>query len=184
MLANRPTDTPRFRRARVLANVANPPPKDRLTMFRSLRLICVVALLSLAGCGPPLHPINPPSASIQQLDILPDGRWKMQIRIENFSDKTQHYTTFKAELRVSGLAAADISLNPDFDVPGENADIVETTITPSADVSRAFAADAKQPNGAPYELKGTITIPAAGKDFKFEHKSRLSPVPGIANEYR
>jgi hypothetical protein len=42
----------------------------------------------------------------------------------------------------------------------------------------------KQPSGAPYELKGMITIPAAGKDFKFEHKSRLSPVPGIANEYR
>jgi hypothetical protein len=108
----------------------------------------------------------------------------VQIRIENFSDKTQHYTTFKAELRVSGVAAADISLNPDLDVPGYNADIVEAVLTPSADVSRAFADDVKQPSGAPYELKGMITIPAAGKDFKFEHKSRLSPVPGIANEYR
>jgi hypothetical protein len=184
MLANRRTATPRFRRARVLANVANLPPKERLIMLRLLRLIIVVALLSLAGCGPPLHPINPPSASIQQLDILPDGRWKVQIRIENFSDKTQHYTTFKAELRVSGVAAADISLKPDLDVPGYNADIVETVLTPSADVSRAFASDVKQPSGAPYELKGMITIPAAGKDFKFEHKSRLSPVPGIGNEYR
>jgi hypothetical protein len=154
-------------------------------MFRPLRLaaaVCVVSLL--AGCGPPVHPINPPSASIQQVDVLPDGRWKVQIRIENFSDKTQHYTTFKAELRVSGLALADLSLNPDLDVPGENADIVETLLTPPADVARAFASDVKQPSGAAYELKGTITIPAAGKDFKFETKSRLSPVPGIANEYR
>jgi hypothetical protein len=154
-------------------------------MFRSLRPLLVAAPLALlAGCGPPLHPINPPSASIQQVDVLADGRWKVQIRIENFSDTTQHYTTFKAELRVSGLAAADISLNPELDVPGENADIVETTLTPPADVARAFAADVKQPGGAPYELKGTIMIPAAGKDFKFEHKSRLSPVPGIADEYR
>lgn len=154
-------------------------------MVRPLRLaaaVCVVSLL--AGCGPPTHPINPPSASIQQIDVLPDGRWKVQIRIENFSDKTQHYTTFKAELRISGLALADLALNPDFDVPGENADIVETTLAPSADVARAFASDVKQPSGAPYELKGTITIPAAGKDFKFETKSRLSPVPGIPNEYR
>ena len=154
-------------------------------MPRPLRLLLVAtALLLLAACGPPLHPINPPSASIQQVDILADGRWKVQIRIENFSDKTQHYTTFKAELRVSGLAAAELSLNPDLDIPGDNADIVETMVTPSPDLSRAFAADVKQPNGAPYELKGTITIPAAGKDFKFEHKSRLSAVPGIPNQYR
>ena len=154
-------------------------------MPRLLRFLLIAAALSLlAGCGPPLHPINPPSASIQQVDILADGRWKVQIRIENFSDKTQHYTTFKAELRVSGLSAAELSLNPDLDIPGDNADIVETMVTPSPDLSRAFAADVKQPNGAPYELKGTITIPAAGKDFKFEHKSRLSAVPGIPNQYR
>jgi hypothetical protein len=154
-------------------------------MLRPLRIFLIAAaLLLLAGCGPPLHPINPPSASIQQVDILADGRWKVQIRIENFSDKTQHYTTFKAELRVSGLPAADLSLNPDFDIPGDNADIVETVLAPSADLVRAFAADVKQPNGAAYELKGTITIPAAGKDFKFEHKSRLSAVPGIQNQYR
>jgi hypothetical protein len=154
-------------------------------MLRLTRLlVAAAALVSLAGCAPPLHPINPPSASIQQVDVLPDGRWKVQVRIENFSDKTQHYSTFKAELRVSGIAAADLSLNPDLDIPGYNADIVETLMTPSADLIRAFALDVAQPSGAPYELKGTITIPAAGKDFKFEHKSRLSAVPGIANEYR
>jgi len=154
-------------------------------MFRSLRVVVLASVLSLlAGCGPPLHPINPPSASIQQIDVQPDGRWKLQIRIENFSDKTQHYTQLKAQLRVSGLDAGELSLNADLDIPGENADVVETTITPAADVAKAFAEDVRQPNGAPYELKGTITIPAAGKDFRFEHKSRVSPVPGIPNEYR
>jgi hypothetical protein len=154
-------------------------------MIRSLRLfIIAVALSLLAGCAPPLHPINPPSASIQQLDVLPDGRWKVQIRIENFSDKTVHYSTFKAALRVSGVAVADISLNPEIDIPGVNADIIETTVAPSPDVSRAFASDIKQPGGAPYEMTGTIGIPEADKDFRFDHKSRLSPVPGIPNQYR
>jgi hypothetical protein len=154
-------------------------------MFRSPRTFAVtIALAALAGCGPPAHPINPPNASIQQLDALADGRWKVQIRIENFSDKTVHYAQLKADLRVGGVAAASIDMNPDFDIPGLNADVVEATLTPSADARKAFATDSKEPGGAPYELKGTITIPAADKDFKFEHKSRLSPVPGIANEYR
>jgi hypothetical protein len=153
-------------------------------MIRSLHLfIIAVALSLLGGCSPPLHPINPPSESIQQLDVLPDGRWKVQIRIENFSDKTVHYSTFKAALRMSGLPAADLSLNPEIDIPGVNADIIETTIAPSADLTKAYASDIRQPGGAPYELGGTIGIPEAGKDFKFEHKSRLSPVPGIENQY-
>src|SRR5258706_513472 len=101
-------------------------------MIRSWRLFVVAIGWSwLAGCSPPLHPINPPSASIQQLDVLPDGRWKVQIRIENFSDKTVHYSTFKAALRVSGVAVADISLRPEIDIPGVNADIIETTVAPS-----------------------------------------------------
>jgi hypothetical protein len=154
-------------------------------MIRLLRLISLLIVSALlASCGVPLHPINPPNASIQQLDVLPDGRWKLQIRLENFSDKTVHYATLKAALRVSGVAAADISLKPDMDIPGLNADIVETTLSPSAEAQKGFLVDVKEPSGAAYELKGTINIPAADKDFKFEHKSRLSPVPGIPNEYR
>jgi hypothetical protein len=153
-------------------------------MIRTLRCFALmIALSALAGCGSPTHPINPPNASIQQLETLPDGRWKIQIRLENFSDKTVHYSTFKATLRVGGVPAADLSLNPDMDIPGENADVVETTFIPSADATRAFNTDVKEPSGVSYELRGTINIPAAEKEFKFDHSSRLSPVPGIANQY-
>jgi hypothetical protein len=174
----------RFHTARLLANVGIRQPM-RAPMRSSIRFLAAsLCLLVIAGCGEPKHPINPPNASIQQLDVLPDGRWKLQIRLENFSDKTVHYATFKASLKVGGEAAAELSLNPDMDIPGENADIVETTIAPSAEAKQAFASDVKLPGGASYELKGTINIPIADKDYKFEHKSRLSPVPGIANEYR
>lgn len=143
-------------------------------MIRLARLAALLTACSiLASCGPPTHPINPPNASIQQLDVLPDGRWKLQIRLENFSDKTVHYATFKATLRISGMAAADLSLKPEMDIPGENADIVETTISAPGDAQKSFLEDAKAPSGAAYELKGTINIPAAEKDFKFEHKSSV-----------
>jgi len=154
-------------------------------MVRLLRLAALAVVLAvLAGCGGmPTHPINPPNASVQLLEMQPDGRWKVSIRLENLSDKTVHYSTLKAELRISGTDTGEISLKPEMDIPGLNADIVETTLTPSSDLQKAFALDVKSPGGAPYEIKGTIGIPEAGKDFKFEHKSRLSPVPGIPNQY-
>ena len=155
-------------------------------MARLLRLATLAAAFAvLAGCGGmQTHPINPPNASIQLLEIQPDGRWKLSIRLENFSDKTVHYSTLNAELRISGVEAAQLALRPDMDIPGLNADVIETTLAPSADLQKSFALDVKAPGGAPYELKGTIGVPAADKDFKFEHKSRLSPVPGIPNQYR
>ncbi|MBS0439346.1 MAG: hypothetical protein JSS33_08075, partial [Proteobacteria bacterium] len=109
--------------------------------------------------------------------------WKLQIRIENFSDQTVHYGAFKADLRVGGEAAGTIDTNADLDIPGENADILDITLMPGADATKAFKADLSHPDGVAYELKGTIDIPSA-KDFKFEHKSRLSPIPGVANSYR
>ena len=156
-------------------------------MARLLRLAALAALLTaLAGCfgGGVKHPINPPNASIQLLEVQPDGRWKLSIRLENFSDKTVHYSTLKGELRIGGIDAAQLDLKPEMDIPGLNADVVETVISPNSDLQKAFALDVKSPGGAAYELKGTIGIPEANKDFKFEHKSRLSPVPGIPNQYR
>ena len=152
--------------------------------FSARTFLLTSALALLAACGPVKHPINPPGASIQQLDVLPDGRWKLQVRLENFSDQTVRYGAFKAELRVGGEAAGTINMNPDLDIPGDNADILEITLAPGADAAKAFKADVARPDGVAYELKGTINIPSADKDFKFEHKSRLSPIPGLANSYR
>ncbi|MHB8446305.1 MAG: hypothetical protein ACYC9P_00015 [Rudaea sp.] len=151
-------------------------------LLRTIQLASTLALL--VGCGPVKHPINPPSASIQQLDVLQDGHWKLQVRLENFSDQTVRYGAFKADLRVGGEAAGTIDMNADMDIPGENADILETTLMPSADAAKAFKAGVSHPDGAAYELKGTIEIPAAGKSFKFAYHSRLSPVPGVTNSYR
>src|SRR3954470_14584261 len=101
-------------------------------MSRLFSAVLAITFLTIAGCfSGPKHPINPPNASIQQLDVLPDGKWKLQIRLENFSDKTVHYAALKASLRVGGEAAGDIGLNPDMDIPGDNADVVEITLAPS-----------------------------------------------------
>lgn len=146
-------------------------------------LLLAATVTALAACGPVKHPINPPNASIQQLDVLPDGQWKLQVRLENFSDQTVHYGAFKADLRVGDETAGKIDVDANMDIPGENADILETTLMPGAGAAMAFKSAVSHPDGVAYELKGTIDIPSA-KEFKFEHSSRLSPVPGVANSYR
>jgi hypothetical protein len=146
--------------------------------------VTLIVVLLVAACSVRTHPINPPNASIQQLDVLPDGRWKVVVRLENFSDKTVHFAELKASLRIAGEAAADIALRPELDIPGNNADVVETAFAPTAQARQAFLDQVQRVGGVAYELKGRISIPAAGKEFPFEHKSRLNPVPGIPDEYR
>ncbi len=109
---------------------------------------------------------------------------KCRSGLRTSATKTVRYGAFKADLRVGGEPAGTIALDADMDIPAENADIVDSTLAPGAAAVKAFKSDANRPDGVAYELKGTIDIPAAGKNFKFEHKSRLSPVPGLANAYR
>lgn len=159
-------------------------------MHTTLRLFCAVTLaFALASCGGPVHRLNPPSASIQQLRVLADGRWLLQVRFENFNQMMTHYAAVKAKFELGGVAAGEIAQTLDLDIPGGNADVAEATLQPGADASKALAEDVKNVNGAPYQLKGTISVSdradsGSKRDFPFEHKSRLSPVPGLTNVYR
>ena len=44
-------------------------------------------LLLLAGCGSggPVRRISEPAASLQQVSVRADGRWDVQVRLDNFS---------------------------------------------------------------------------------------------------
>ena len=132
------------------------------TFLRTLLLASTLVLL--AACGQVKHPINPPGASIQQLDVLADGRWKLQVRLENFSDQTVRYGAFKAELRVGGEAAGAIDTNADMDIPGENADILDITL-------------GRKPRFAKNFMEGRGSAAAAIEAYVAAVKERSYPAP-------
>jgi len=148
--------------------------------------ILFVAIATLAACGMGTK-LQPPTASIQQLRILPGGQWELTARIQNYSyDTGMHVYALDADLDLGGKRAGHIALSPALDIPAMSADIATTTITPNAD-ARVALMSAKG-NAVAYELKGGMSV-GKGETGKPDHfdldgKGFLSPVPGVENVWR
>jgi hypothetical protein len=146
-----------------------------------MRLRHVLAMLTVAGliasCSDaPVRKVHPSTASIDKLAVLPDGHWKITLRIQNYSTFAMHFSRFEAELTVDGKDVGLLATAPDLDIVGSNSDVIDVTLATSAKLPATgdFA----------YQLKGTIDTSEPKESFKFDKSSRLSPVPGIANTYR
>ena len=157
-------------------------------MLSAKKWMAVLATtFALAACGPMGTKLQPPAASIQQLQAQPDGRWTATVRIENYSyDTGMHVYALAADLDIGGKRAAHVSIAPGLDIPAMSADVATATFAPDA-AARAALADAKG-NAVAYELKGTLS---AGKGetgkqdhFDIDGKGYLSLVPGVANMWR
>lgn len=134
-------------------------------------------VLALSACGGgPVRKVHPSTASIQQIVVQSDGRWRVTLRIQNYSTFAMHFTGFDAQLTIGGADAGQIKFSPDIDIVGSNSDVVDTTFVPSA--SLKLAGDVE------YTLKGTITTRDPDNDFKFRASSHLSPAPGLADTWR
>lgn len=149
-------------------------------------LLLLVAIVALAACGMGTK-LQPPTASIQQLRILPGGQWELTVRIQNYSyDTGMHVYALDADIDLGGNRAGHVALSPALDIPAMNADIATTTITPNAD-ARAALMSAKG-DAVAYELKGGMSVGKgeAGKPDRFDldGKGFLSPVPGVADIWR
>jgi hypothetical protein len=145
-------------------------------ILRNLSVVLALACLLAACSDGPVRKVHPSTASIQQLALQPDGRWKLTLRIQNFSTMSMHYSHFAAKLTVADVDAGEIDIAPDMDIVGNGGDVIDTTLKTSAKLpaSGDFA----------YQLKGTIDTSEPKASFPFTRSSRLSPVPGVPNTYR
>lgn len=153
----------------------------------SLRwLLPVMALSALSACGPGTK-LQPPAASIQQLQVLPSGQWQLTLRIQNYSyDTGMHVYALDTDLDLAGQRAGHITVSPGLDIPAMSADTATATLTPDA-AARMALTDAKG-NAVAYELKGNLSA-GKGESGKPQHfdvdgKGYISPVPGVANTWR
>jgi len=149
-------------------------------------LSILVLALSLAACSSgPRKRIFPPTASIQELHVTAEGQWRVQLRIQSFSNVPHTVSALSARLRVGGMEAATVQLAPALTIGPQSAEVEDLILTPSPDaaarVNEALAAG----RSVTYALSGTLTSTAPDKrrdDFTFE--GQLWPQPGLPGVLR
>jgi hypothetical protein len=157
-------------------------PSRRLAIFALLAL--VVALTACGGSGRVKKQINPPRASIQQLTVLPNGQWKLVIRIQNFSNQPADFSSVSGNLKFDGQAAGGVSAAPNISIGPESADTVEATMTPSLEAKTAVASALSSSQSVRYEFAGQIATSQRNAPYDFKYESSLSPAPGLPGVLR
>jgi len=155
-------------------------------MLRALTLLLLASLLAACG-GDGVRPrLFPPSASIQELAVQPDGSWQLKLRVQNFSNVAMTIARVQAELKVGNAPAGTLELTPGIAVPPESAEVFETRLMPqSAAAQRLLAVTRGRGGQIDYALSGRIdsSQPDTRRD-EFEFASRLSTVPGLERVLR
>lgn len=141
-------------------------------------VLASVAVLLLAACSQgPVRRVSPPTASVQELAVQPDGTWKLLIRVQNFSNVPMTFSHMGATLEINGQAAGELDYTLDLDVPGEFADVLTLDMSPAPGT---HLGDSE----LSYRLHGVIESSEPPGSFDFERKSRLSPTPGLPGTWR
>lgn len=151
--------------------------------MRLVRLTCVLVILTLAlalaGCaGGPRKNVFPPRASIQQLAMQADGSWKLQLRLQNFSNVPMTFTKVSMKIEIAGTDAGDVGVSPAMRIGPESADLFEASLKPTP---TAVTKVASLHSGASvrYKLSGRIVTTDPDGDHPYTFESQLSPVPGL-----
>ena len=154
-----------------------------------LTLPTLLVSLALAACGGGgvKQRLFPPSASIQELAVQPDGSWKTKVRVQNFSNVAMTVDRVEATLTIGAATAGKLVLTPGVAVPPESAEVFDLTLMPqSAAANLVMTATTKRLGGqVPYTLEGRIdsSEPDQRRD-DFEFTSQLSTVPGLERVLR
>ena len=159
--------------------------------MRPIRRLAVLALCALVlalpacGGGDGTRPrLNPPRASIQQLTVLPNGQWRLVLRLQNFSNRATDFTSVTGNLRFGGQAAGAVSAAPNINIGPESADTVEAMMSPSLEAKTAVASALSSGQSVRYAIQGQITTTQRGNAYDFEYESSLNPAPGLPGVLR
>lgn len=156
--------------------------------MRKWPALLMISALLLAGCSSgPVRRVSEPTASIQQLVVRADGRWDVQLRLQNFSSIPMRFDSTALTLTFDNGTAAQLNVQPNLEIGPESADVHATLVDPLP-AGRARIANAlADGRGLSYTLRGTLSAtPQEGKPKQWEIKrdSALSPVPGIPGALR
>lgn len=146
-------------------------------MLRTLIALSLPVVLVACTAGRPKQRINPPTVSIQEVRVA-DGRCALRLRIQNHSTVGMRFDTIEFErFDLDGRALAPLSMSPALDVAPYTGEPFRHEIA-CEDMTQGASELA-------YRLSGRITASEPGRrNFEFNHRSRLLPVPGLDGVYR
>lgn len=165
-------------------------------MLRLLRCLALLALVAaLAACGPARTSVFPPTLSLQQMQVQPNGLWRLTVRIQNNSYGGMDFKSIDGTLQVADGIPVRLHGSFDRDIPAFAGDVTTLDVLPTPAMSSALAAVAAKGSAGslPYTMAGTVhCLPDLAdrpddknpRDFPFQHRDALSPVPGIAHTFR
>ena len=156
-----------------------------MRIHRPGRFAALVALVlfCLAGCfGGEKINIFPPRASIQQLTMQADGNWKVQLRLQNFSNVSMTVASVDAKIEIVGHMAGSVSATPNVRIGPESAEPVSTELKPSAAAADAIAGLKRGNVG--YKLSGRIVTSDPAGEYPYTFDGQLSAVPGLEGVFR
>ena len=158
-------------------------------MGRRIPVLALAAAALLAACtsGPPRR-VSEPAASIQQLTVQADGRWSVDLRLQNYSSIPMRFDAVALEVSVGGKAAGTLRHRPALEIGPESADVVEVAMEPGAEARMLLADALAAGRGVDYALEGDIeAAPAdkgAARTYTVKRRSALSPAPGLPGVLR
>ena len=150
-------------------------------------LFAALALL-LAGCaGSPVRRISEPAASIQQLTVPADGRWSIELRLQNYSSIPMRFDSAKLAVTMAGQPAGELQSSPGISIGPESADVVKLRLQPTSPARIVMADTLASGRSLFYELEGTVkATPEEKKQRSFDLTSRnsLNQAPGLPGVLR
>ena len=158
--------------------------------IRGLAGVAGAALLAmvLASCSSgPVRRVSEPSAQIQQLTVRADGRWSIDLRIENFSSIPMRFDSVDLALSFGDNEAGHVTAQPAMSIGPESADVITAVFTPQAAGKIAVADALAGGRSIAYALTGTITATpdeARQRSFQVKRTNQLNPAPGLPGVMR
>jgi hypothetical protein len=158
-------------------------------------LALVLLVCGLAACGPPRQSVFPPTISIQQMHVQPDGTWQLTLRIQNNSYTGMNYQSIEGSFQVANGIPVRLHSVFSMDIPSFAGDVLQIDVLPTPPMTQALQAIAGKGSAGQiaYDVEGTIHCAPNledhpdnknPRDFPFSHNDYLSPVPGIPNTFR
>lgn len=155
------------------------------TAVSALMLLALVTACSSSGTP---RRVSDPAASLQQLTVEADGRWSIELRLQNYSSVPMRFDAVSFALEVAGESAGTLAAQPALTIGPESADVLTLAFDPSATARLLLAGRLADGRGTSYRLDGTISAAPTDRgkvrDYKIKRDSSLSPVPGLPGVLR